>query len=147
MPFRFPLEAVLRVRRSFERLEHLRLLALAAMIARVRRELESRDKQSSLAKHEFQQELMAGSTGAELHFELARGKMRLQQRLTLENRLLELARHHKKQQLAFLAARRKREILENLRTRRLDVYQREQARREQQQIDELFLIRSANPVE
>ena len=141
MPFRFSLETVLRVRKSFERLEHLRLVALGAIVAHVRRELESHDRESANASLQSQRGLLAGAVAAELQFETVRRAIRMQQRVILESNLLELDRRYRKQQLVLLGAQRKREILENLRSRKLAAYQREQARREQQQIDELFLAR------
>lgn len=148
MPFRFSLETVLRVRKSFERLEHLRLLAIAAIVAHLRRELEAHDRESANSSQQSQRGLLAGAVAAELQFETVRRTIRLQQRLILENHLLELGRRYRKQQLVLLAAQKKREILENLRSRKLATYHREQARREQQQTDELFLARLfSKPVE
>jgi flagellar export protein FliJ len=148
MPFRFSLETVLRIRKSFVRLEHLRLLALAAVVEHVRRELESHDRESEKAVQNAQRDLLIGSVAAELQFESVRRAIRLQQRFALENRLVELGHLHRKQQLILLAAQKKRDILENLRSRKLAAYHREQVRREQQRIDELFVARLfSKPVE
>lgn len=141
MAFRFPLQAVLRIRQGFERLEHLRLLAFAAIIAHVRREIQNHEKESSLAESEVQRGLAAEAPAAELHFEIAKRRMRGERKRLLEERLADLTRRHQRQNLVFLAARRKRQILENLRQRKLVAYQREQSRREQQIADELFLER------
>lgn len=148
MPFRFSLETVLRIRKSFVRLEHLRLLALAAIVEHGRRELESHDRESEKAVQNAQRDLLIGSVAAELQFESVRRALRLQERLALEKRLVELGRLYRKQQLVLLAAQKKRDILENLRNRKLAAYQREQVRREQQRIDELFIARLfSKPVE
>jgi flagellar export protein FliJ len=148
MAFRFSLETVLRIRKSFVRLEHLRLLALAAVVEHVRRELESHDRESEKAVQNAQRDLLIGSVAAELQFESVRRAIRLQQRLAFENRLVELGHLHRKQQLILLAAQKKRDILENLRSRKLAAYHREQVRREQQRIDELFVARLfSKPVE
>jgi flagellar biosynthesis chaperone FliJ len=59
-------------------------------------------------------------------------------------KLRELEQARKKQQIRYTEARQQREILSNLRERQLSVYLREQARREQQSVDELFLIRRSH---
>jgi flagellar biosynthesis chaperone FliJ len=53
--------------------------------------------------------------------------------------VLEQAR--RKQQSRYTEVRQQREIVSNLRKRQLPAYQREQARHDQQQVDEFFLIR------
>src|ERR1700690_1463099 len=140
MAFRFSLETVLRLRASFERLEHLRLLSLTAIIVRLRQEIATFDAQSSRFEREQRQRLTDGTPAGDLQFEATRKKTRSLQKQSFEAHLAELTRRHQKQQLAYQAARQKREILENLRLRKWSEYRREQARREQQQMDELFLL-------
>jgi flagellar export protein FliJ len=143
MAFRFPLETVLRLRASFERLEHLRLLSLQAIVVRLRQEIDSFDAQSLRFERSQRERLTEGTPAADLQFEATRMNTRVLQKRSLEAHLAELMLRHQKQQLVYLAARQKREILENLRLRKWSEYRREQARREQQQMDELFLLTSA----
>jgi flagellar export protein FliJ len=143
MAFRFSLQPVLRIRASFERLEQLRLLSLSAMIECVRQEIDAFDAQSLQLERELQRGLADGTPAAELQFESIRRKARSQQKQSLEDQSLELNRRRHKQQLLFQAARQKREILENFRQRKWTEYQLEQRRREQRQLDELFLLRRA----
>ena len=62
-------------------------------------------------------------------------------RSELLKKLSELEQKRKEQQARYVQARMQREILSNLYKRQLAEYQLDQSRREQQRIDELFLIR------
>ncbi|MBZ5503619.1 MAG: flagellar export protein FliJ [Acidobacteriia bacterium] len=145
MAFRFSLQAVLRLRASHERIERLRLLAVAAMIVRVRNELAALDRESEAARRRMHALLAGGLSGAELHFEFAGERLRGDHRRELEGRLEQLGKTQEVQRRAYHAARQKREILENLRQRKWEEYRRQQARREQQALDELFLIHRGAP--
>ena len=143
MPFHFSLQPILKLRKSYERLERLRLLGIVAMIVKLRDEAAALEKESGDARRRLQQTLGTGLAGVEIHLEVACEKLRADRRRALEARLAELAQKHEKQRLIYLAARQKREILENLRDRQWDDYRREQDRREQQQLDELYLLHRA----
>ncbi|MGA6960276.1 MAG: flagellar FliJ family protein [Candidatus Acidiferrales bacterium] len=88
--------------------------------------------------------MRAGIAGAELHFELQAENMRLERKRQFTVRLAALEKREHLQREAYRAARQKREILSNLRQRKWDEYRREQARREQQRLDELFLLHRAS---
>lgn len=141
MPFRFSLQPILRLRASVERIEQLRMLLLAAQIARVQREIDSLEENLSAERQRRISSLSAGLPAAELHFEGAREKTRADQIRMLRDMLAALRRKHEEQRRVYQAARQKKEILENLRKRRYEAYLREQSRREQQRIDEAFLLR------
>jgi flagellar export protein FliJ len=144
MAFRFSLQPVLRLRSSYERLERLRLHALLALIVRVREEIAAVEMESAKARRSVQEMLEAGMAGAELHFETESEKTRSVRKQGLELRLVELQRLREKQQLAYQAALQKMKILENLRRRKRDEYTRELARREQNRLDELYLLHRAS---
>lgn len=139
--FRFPLEAVLRLRLSYERLEKLRLLAIAALIARLREEIAAATREESAARIVRRQILTEGAAAGELQLGVAAEKARARRNRELADRLTAFQRQHQRQSLAYQSARRRREILENLRARQLREYQREQDRKAQQALDELYLLR------
>lgn len=141
MAFRFPLEPVLRLRLSYERLEKLRLLAIAAVIARLREEIAAAAREDAAARFMRQQILAQGTAAAELQLGVSAEKACVRRNRELAERLSALQRQHQKQCRAYQAARRKREIMENLRERQLREYRREQDRKAQQTIDELYLLR------
>jgi len=140
MPFHFPLDAVLRLRTSYEHMEKLRLLAIAAAIVGARAEIVALETESRAARRSTQGRLEAGVVGGELHFDDSTERVRMQRKRALAGRLADLEKKEAAQRLAYRSARQQREILANLRQRQWDIYRREQARREQQRQDETFLL-------
>ena len=147
MTFRFSLEPVLRLLASYERLERLRLLALAAMLVRVREEIAAAAREEAAAREARKEMLSRGVAVAEIQLGMSAERARARQNRELFDRLAALERQHVKQSRIYQAARRKREVMENLRGRKQREYRREQDRRTQQVIDELYLLRRANPLQ
>ena len=143
MAFHFSLNGVLRLRESLEKAEMQQLRAIAAAVASSRADLDSLDKNIETARRwTLDATATRGLTGAELHFEVLRESVLQTVRSSLAEKLAALERKRDEQQQRYLQARRQREILSNLYQRQLAAYRLEQSRREQQRIDELFLIRS-----
>jgi flagellar export protein FliJ len=141
MAFHFSLEAVLKLRASFERLEQNRLLLIAAALVRVREALASLARDFAEAEKQTLAKLAAGIFSAELDFDRRIQQNFRERRAALERREAELLAKLATQQRAYQDAKNRREILEELRDRRLAQYRSEQQRREQQRLDELFLLR------
>jgi flagellar export protein FliJ len=144
MAFHFSLRALLRLRESVEKAELLRLQTIAAQAVQMRIQIESLDGEILARRQELLDQAASGISGAELHLAALSEAVRQQRRTAMLTKLREIEQARKKQQLRYTHARQQREILSNLRERQLSVYLREQARREQQQVDELFLIRRAH---
>jgi flagellar export protein FliJ len=144
MAFHFSLRALLRLRESVEKAELLRLQKIAAQAVQLRLEIESIDGEIRTRRQELLNQAANGITGAELHLAALTEAACQQSRTQMLAKLQEIEQLRKKQQLRYTHAHQQREILSNLRERQLSVYVREQARREQQQVDELFLIRRAH---
>ena len=144
MPFRFPLEAVFHFRKSVEHQHELRLRTANQQVARVRHVLEHIDQMIRHLRDANSRQLIAGTTSAEMRFALKREATLLQQRAELERELARVENLRDQQQKIFRQARRAREIFESLRQHQLEAYQREAARREQRELDDLFLIRRAH---
>jgi len=141
MAFHFSLKALLRLRESLEIAELRRLQAMAADVIHARMAVESLDARIAADRRQAVVAAAGGISGAELHFSALREAAYRERRSMLLKKLAELERARQEQLLRYKKARQKREILENLRNRQLTAYQTEQTRREQQQIDELFLMR------
>jgi len=143
MAFHFSLEVLLRMWKSREKFERLRLETLAAKIQRLRREIDAVEQASREERRNLASTLSEGVTASQLHFAVlcADGQRRF--RSLMEKQVAELAKHHEAQRKIFEHARRQRETLENLRSRKLEAYRAEEAREVQQQTDELFLARRA----
>ena len=140
MPFHFTLQAVLRLRMSYEQMEKLRLLAIIAAMIRAREEIAALENESRAARQQTQDRLRAGVLAGELQFENSSENVRLARKHAVELRLAELEKKQEAQRQAYRTARQKREILENLRQKQRDEYRRAQASREQQRVDESFLL-------
>lgn len=141
MPFRFPLQALLHFRQAMEHQQELRLRAANQQVARVRHAREQLDDRIRQTHHLASQYLATGTTGAELLFlETTEGFLHAQ-RQELEHELLRCQHLRDQQERIFRQARRERETFESLRNEQFRAYQRDQGRREQRRLDDLFLMR------
>ena len=143
MAFHFPLQAVFHFRQSVEHQQELRLRAANQQVAKVRRLVDHLEEQLRQLRLRESQELGAGTTSAELRFALGCNASLRQQRQDAERELLRWQNLRDQQQKIFQQARRERETFESLRDHQLREYQRDALRREQRQLDDLFLMRQA----
>jgi flagellar export protein FliJ len=141
MAFHFPLEAILRLRRGQERLERLKLEAIASEQAQAKLQLANMTEQFFESRRRFQQQLAQEKFGAELRFEDARAERVAAARRALETHIAKLEEQRLKQVEVYKKAHQSREVLENLRARKFDLYRQALSRREQQELDDLFLMR------
>jgi flagellar export protein FliJ len=148
MAFHFSLDAVLRMWKSRESFERLRLETLTAKIQRLRNEIEAVERASLEGRRKLAGVLSEGMAASQLQFVALCVDGQDRFRELMEKQVVELLKLHDVQRKIFEHARRQRETLENLRTRKFDAYRIEEAREMQQQTDELFLARrSATPSE
>lgn len=141
MPFRFTLSPVLRLRENLERREYLTLQALYSESAGVRSDIRALEQLLARARSQRADKLSEGMPAVLLQFELESEARVEHKRQTLVTKLVELQAKLKEQVEKYRQARQKREILEELRRQQLREYTREEATREQQAADELFLLR------
>ena len=94
MPFHFSLQPILKLRKSYERLERLRLLGLVAVMVRVREEMAALEQESADARRRLQQTLGSGLAGVELQLEASYEKLRADRKQALEARLADLSQKH-----------------------------------------------------
>jgi flagellar export protein FliJ len=143
MAFHFPLQAVFHFRQSVEHQQELRLRTANQQVAKVRHLIDQIDDRIRQVRTHASQQLGAGTTSAELRFALAEESWLRQQRLEAEREFVRWQNLRDQQQKIFQQARRERETFESLRDQQLQQYQRDAARREQRQLDDLFLMRQA----
>ncbi len=142
MAFRYPLQSLLRLRRSLERQEELRLFAIAALVARLRAEIEQFRLDDLEARRASLLETAGVSSGASLQYAAFCAAAYDNARKKLELQLEEAERKRLIQMRAYQASRQKSEILQGMRDRQEAAYQLELARHEQQAADEAFLMRA-----
>ena len=143
MAFRFSLQAMLRLRRSYEQRERLRLFTLASAITRLRTHLEEITSEQQRLFQNQEESLAAGTSGAELHLLRLAMAQQVEKQKALQEQIRRVEQQLEIQKLAYREAQKNRKILENLRDRQLEVYKQEQDRREQQTLDDLFNMRRA----
>jgi flagellar export protein FliJ len=143
MAFRFPLQTVLRLRRSLERQAEQFLFTIAAEIARLRTELDELDKTELQRRTSADEEFSAtGAFGSSLQYIELCGQAAQQNRAALQTQIAEAENKRAQQLQIYLKARQSREILEGLRDRQQSAYNLDASRRAQQATDETFLLRS-----
>lgn len=141
MPFVFTLRGPLRLREMQERAALRALQSITAHAARVRADIASADASLEASRREVWSASASGIPAALLHIHAVQESALQERRRALSDRLRELDSARQKQQARFLLARQQREVLSHLREGQLAVYELEQSRRAQREIDELFLLR------
>jgi len=141
MAFRYSLQNVLRLRSSLERQEEQRLFAAAAMVAKVRAEIEQLENDHFARQRQAHEEIAAGSFGATFEFLATCEAAFKRAQQALRQKLEQAEKERIKQLQRYKEARQKREILEGLRDRQEAAYDLEFSRHEQQRADEAHLLR------
>lgn len=141
MAFHFSLDAVLHLRKSMEHQQELRLRAANQNVARVRRVIEQFDGRRQELLVVQSKRLTDGTTAAEMRFELQCEAQLLRHRREAEQQLAKLEQARNQQREVLHQARKARETLEGVRDRQLSLYQKDALRREQRNLDDLFLMR------
>ena len=139
MAFRYALQSLLRLRRSLERQEEQRLFAFAATAARLRGALEDLQQADLSQRRAALSEMEESSSGAQLQFRVACDAASLQTIQRVKRQLVEAERLRVEQLKTYQKSRQAREILEGLRERQAELYERDQTRHRQQRADETFL--------
>ncbi len=141
MAFRFPLEALRKLRQSEERQQELLLqdanqrvtvleLQIAEVEAQIRRaeDVQLRKLENRVAASELQFDLLCRRAARERQFALVKD-------------LLAASAWRDTRRESFRQARHRREVLDSLRNYQLQAYRREELRQEQRRADETFLLR------
>ena len=140
MPFRFSLQAVLRCRESFEHRERQRLQVITREMLKAQQRQDEAKSERITCLAQFHTKLQQGMSAVEMQFELSCDRARVRRIAALSEQFAKLETLRRRQIEAFRKAQQQRKILENLRERQLAAYRVVQARREQQQMDDRFLI-------
>ena len=145
MSFRFTLAAVLKYRKNLEQREYLALGRVQQEIAQVEDQLSRCEDWLAEITNLRTAETVRGIASVHLQDAYHRERGLEMQRDDLQVKRREL--HVKRLQClkAYESARQKREILEELRNQQLGDYLLDQSRREQRQVDDMFLSRLRRP--
>ena len=141
MAFHFSLQPLLRLRKSYERLARQRLEVITHQLAQLQEQSAALRKAQAAAAETLAARMENGLTGAELQFAVDCSLVREKRQVALTEQMAAVAQQRQSQMVAFRRAQQNRQIVENLRNRQLETYELIQARRDQQQLDDLFLLR------
>ncbi len=140
MPFRFPLDSLLRLRCSLEHQHELLLQAANSQLAEIRHKIESAERIAHLSRERREQQMSVGTAAAQVHFALICESVlqEYQRALALDRAKAEELCAHRAE--AYRSARRDREILDTLNEDQLHRYVQNQNRRQQRELDNLLLL-------
>src|ERR1700723_1325266 len=140
MPFQFSLQPVLRLYAGHERMERLRLLTIAAALVRIRQEIAAIDRENLRIRQSVQTKMASGLAAAELHFELMAETVRLERKRLFLGQAADLEKKQQTQRKIYDALPQKPKVFQNLREQQREEYRVIESRREQGQLDEMFLL-------
>jgi len=141
MAFRFPLKALQRVRAIYERREGQRLGALTHQLTYAQKQLITLKRGRVEEARALAKGLQQGMSGAEVQFQVVVSCQRSRRITAVAQIVDDLNRQHERQLIAYRQARQNLEVIERLHERQLAAYRRTQARRDQQQATDAFLLR------
>jgi flagellar export protein FliJ len=140
MAFHFALAALLRLRQSVERQRTLQMQEANLQVARANAKLAEVDQSLKDSSETGETALHAGRTGAEIQFSLLVRENLQRLRLEFLSEISKLEVVRQKALVEYQKAYRDREVLETLRRRQRQVYQQEELRRQQQELDAAYLL-------
>lgn len=140
MAFRFSFHSLLRMWRGRERQERKKLEALAARLSALWAEIQRVEENSRASRRDFGARLGGGIAAAELHFAETCEENRYGFLTWLREQVKATRREHQAQMAVHRAVKRQCKIFENLRQNQLEAFRLEEARHEQKQLDEIFLL-------
>jgi flagellar export protein FliJ len=141
MGFRFSLAVLLRVRQSLERQQEILLHEASQRVAAVQREVAAVENALKDLAARNEGELKSGMSAAELHFDLLRRSVLRARGKQLQQDMAAAEKTRAGRQEEFQQARRQREAVETLRHNQLQLYLQQEKRKEQNRLDDLFLLR------
>jgi len=141
MVCRFSLEALRKLRHSQERQQELLLQKANQLVSGLQQQIAQIEALIRRAREDELRKLENRVTGAELQFDLSCRTLLSGRKQTLQKELLSALTLRDAQREAFRQARHRREVLDSLRTHQLELFRREEMRREQRRADEEFLLR------
>ena len=141
MGFRFPLATVLRVREIAEDREERRLAYILSQIGRARQSLRECQTQNSNLILVREAQICKQLSAAQLQISYNQLRALEIMQKEIQSQLNNLESLRDQQMKIYEAAHRDREVISGMREKQLAVFQHEQARREQNSMDDTFASR------
>jgi flagellar export protein FliJ len=141
MAFKFSLNTVLKYRKELEKREERALEQCRETLSVLESKLAEIKESRSRLLEMRQSFLQSGTLGDDLHHAEEQQRQLEMLELDYQEKVSGALLNYKNQMDIFLAARQKREILDELKTTQKDTYVAEQDRRDQHTVDEIFIAR------
>jgi flagellar export protein FliJ len=141
MPFRFSLASVLQLRKSIERREEMSLKTAQLEVARVRRRIDELTEEMAKASQERGRALQNSISANRLQSMQVEINAAIEAKQTLLETLQTLTLQRDMQMEIYRDAHRGRRVLTELRAQKRNLYEQEELRRQQKQLDEIFAAR------
>jgi len=141
MAFRFPLATVLRVREHAEQREERALKKIQLEVNHARRQIEELDAVMDRAHAAGLESMQSPIEAFKLQEILRQAAAAQKSKEAVEARLATLVQELARQMQVYQAAHRNREALSTMLEKQRDVYDLEQTRARQKQLDDLFMAR------
>jgi flagellar export protein FliJ len=143
MAFKFSLATVLRLREIAEEREERLLMQIRQQMAQSQQELAELDARSVAVIAQRESELTNQIPATELQDSYMRISMLEERKKIVRERLAKLETLRIQQMKIYETAHRDKEVIEQIREEKLELFQREQVRREQRDMDDNFAARKA----
>jgi flagellar export protein FliJ len=141
LPFRFSLDSVLQLRKSIEKRAEISLMSAQLEVARVRHRIDELTGEMAKACQEREQVLRNSTSANCLQAKQAEISTAIAAKQTTLETLKTVKLQRDNQMKAYKAAHRDRQALTDLRTQQKNMYEQEEMRRQQKQLDDLFASR------
>jgi flagellar export protein FliJ len=141
MAFHFPLDSLLRVRQGEERQQELLMREANVRVGVLQQQIGQNQQEIEIIA--TRRQLESTMHASELQFDALCRAVLLKQRRQLEDQLAEARTLQQSRRSDFQRARQQREVVDTLRGGQMEIYRQEQSRREQRQLDDMFLLRRA----
>jgi flagellar export protein FliJ len=141
LPFKFSLAPVLQLRKSIERRAEVSLMSAQLEVARVRRRMDELTEEMASACQEREKALRNSIPAIRLQAKQVEISAAIEAKQTLFETLQTLKVQRDIQMNAYKAAHRGRQALTDLRARQKNLYEQEELRKQQKQVDDIFASR------
>jgi len=141
VPFRFPLASVLRLRKSIERRAEVSLKSAQLEVARVSRRIDEITDEMAKACQDREKTLQSSTTASYLQLIQVEISAAIEAKRILFETLETLKLQRDTQMKVYQTAHNGRQVLTDLQTQQNDLYEQEELRRQQKQVDDIFASR------
>lgn len=142
MSFRFPLDAVLRLRESIEKREEIALQRIQQEIAQVQNKIDEATAKIAGFHGALTVQLQKPSPAGKIQMIRAEIEAFVEERKSLTATLDGLQQRQKKQLHSYRAAHRDRQMLTDMRAEQRTEYEQKQERKLQKFLDDIFVAQS-----